>query len=49
MAAFIYFPVRFMLGGLVTGTTASDQVLMNFVPLVFAVILIGVIIFAAKG
>ena len=48
MSMFIFVPVRLMIAAIVTGSASSDAFVVDFVPLVFALIVIGIVIFAVK-
>lgn len=47
-AFFAYLPARFMLAGVVTGTTATDLFIVEIVPFIGALAVVAIILFAIK-
>lgn len=47
-AFFAYLPARFMLAGIVTGTTATDLFIIEIVPFIGALALVAIVLFAAR-
>lgn len=45
-AFFAYLPARFMLAGVVTGTSATDLMIVEVVPFIAALIVVAMILFA---
>ena len=47
-AFFAYVAARFMMIGVVLGTTATDNLVVEIVPLIFALAVVAMVIFAVK-
>ena len=48
MAAFLYLPARLMVSNIVGTTTSAAALTVNIVPLIIALIFVGIVIFAVK-
>lgn len=46
MAGFSYLPARFMMSSIVTGSDAASVMTVEIVPLVAAMVFVGIILFA---
>jgi len=44
MGAFLYTGSRWMLPSVITGTTTSETIILNVVPVVLAAVVVGVVI-----
>lgn len=47
-AFFAYLPARFMLAGVVTGTSATDLMVVEIVPFIGALALVAIVLFALR-
>ncbi len=47
-AFFAYLPARFMIAGVVTGTSATDVFVVEIVPFIGSLVVVAIIIFALR-